>query len=59
MYTLQKLITTHKPCPRPDLMTQKQLNDELQSRGLSIHGSLKQKQSTLESDDRSMNVKKI
>lgn len=55
VYTLQKLITTKGPCQRPDLMTKKQLNDELQSRGLSFDDSLKQRQSTLETDDRSMN----
>lgn len=57
IYTLQKLITTTGPCPRPELMTVKQLYDELQSRGLSSHGSLKQRQSILETDDRSMHVK--
>lgn len=35
-------------------MTKKQLNDELQTRGLRLDGSVEQRQTTLETDDRSM-----
>ncbi|XP_063399952.1 uncharacterized protein LOC134684586 [Mytilus trossulus] len=48
----EKLLTTKGPCKRPDLMTKTQLNNELQSRGLSLDGSLEQRQSTLEKDDK-------
>jgi hypothetical protein len=32
---LQAFLTTKGPCPRPEIMTERQLNKELERRGLS------------------------
>lgn len=51
---LQALLTTKGPCPRPEIMTERQLNKELERRGLSSMGSLHERRHRLSLDDRRM-----